>query len=294
MKINKAVTLESHPCFSKAAHGRYGRIHLPVAPRCNVQCNYCVRRFDCVNESRPGVTSRLLSVSEAVDRVARIAERDSRISVIGIAGPGDPLANENTFSTIDAIGRYFPDLHLCISTNGLLLPQNLDRLVGLGISSITVTINAVEPSTAARIYKWVRDGEESLEGVDGARLLLDRQWEGLRRAAALEELLVKVNFVLVPGVNDGEVEDVAFRAGQMGVDLMNIIPMKPQGGFAHLSAPGTEDINEARKICATHVTQMRHCRQCRADAIGRLGEDRDADTETILSRIGEEYCEYVC
>jgi len=152
----------------------------------------------------------------------------------------------------------------------------------------------VEPATAARIYKWVRHEDAMLEGIQGARILLERQWEGIRRAAALPEILVKLNFVLVPGVNDDEVEDVAFRAGGMGVDLMNIIPMKPQGAFAHLPTPGTEDLNEARKICATHITQMRHCRQCRADAIGRLGEDRDADTETIFSQIGEEYCENVC
>ena len=41
-----------HPCFSRGAHFQYGRLHLPVAPSCNIQCAYCDRRFDCPNESQ--------------------------------------------------------------------------------------------------------------------------------------------------------------------------------------------------------------------------------------------------
>ncbi|MGE5894530.1 MAG: nitrogenase cofactor biosynthesis protein NifB, partial [bacterium] len=51
---------KTHPCFSKEAHFKFGRIHLPVAPACNIQCRYCIRKFDCANESRPGVTSTVL------------------------------------------------------------------------------------------------------------------------------------------------------------------------------------------------------------------------------------------
>src|SRR5664279_3378692 len=61
--------LKSHPCFSKEAHTRFGRIHLPVAPACNIQCRYCIRKYDCANESRPGITSRVMTPYEALDRV---------------------------------------------------------------------------------------------------------------------------------------------------------------------------------------------------------------------------------
>jgi len=50
-----------HPCFNADARAKTGRIHLPIAPSCNIQCNYCDRKFDCMNESRPGVTSKLLT-----------------------------------------------------------------------------------------------------------------------------------------------------------------------------------------------------------------------------------------
>ena len=58
--------IKVHPCFSEEAHHRFGRAHLPVAPACNLQCRYCVRKFDCANESRPGVTSRVLSPEQAL------------------------------------------------------------------------------------------------------------------------------------------------------------------------------------------------------------------------------------
>jgi len=59
--MNISRDLSRHPCFNGAVKGSYGRVHLPVAPRCNIRCNYCNRKYDCVNESRPGVTSALLS-----------------------------------------------------------------------------------------------------------------------------------------------------------------------------------------------------------------------------------------
>ena len=43
---------DRHPCFNREAHGRFGRIHLPVAARCNIVCGFCDRRYACVNESR--------------------------------------------------------------------------------------------------------------------------------------------------------------------------------------------------------------------------------------------------
>ena len=66
-----------HPCFSAQAHFRYGRIHLPVAPRCNIRCGYCDRRYDCPNESRPGVTSSLLTPKDAVQRTALALAREA-------------------------------------------------------------------------------------------------------------------------------------------------------------------------------------------------------------------------
>ena len=87
------MNLEQHPCFNRKSHRQYGRVHLPVAPRCNIQCKFCNRLFDCANESRPGVTSALLSPAQAMVYLAEVLKQKPNIKVVGIAGPGDPFAN---------------------------------------------------------------------------------------------------------------------------------------------------------------------------------------------------------
>ena len=130
-----------HPCLSAQAHFRYGRIHLPVAPRCNIRCGYCDRRYDCANESRPGVTSEVISPEAALDRVERALRLDSRLRVAGVAGPGEPLANPATLETLRLIHARFPRLLLCLSTNGLVLSDALPELLDCGVSTLTVTVN---------------------------------------------------------------------------------------------------------------------------------------------------------
>ena len=87
------MDFSKHPCFNDAVRHQYGRIHLPVAPDCNIQCNFCDRRFNCVNESRPGVTTSVLAPHQALGYLEQALVRDPRITVVGIAGPGDPFAN---------------------------------------------------------------------------------------------------------------------------------------------------------------------------------------------------------
>jgi len=284
--------IKTHPCFSEEAHTRFGRVHLPVAPACNIQCRYCVRKFDCANESRPGITSRVLSPDEAMDRTRALVERSDRLSVVGIAGPGDPLVNEPTYVTMRYIHRAYPDITLCVSTNGLLLPDRLAELLASGVRSLTVTINAVTPETVEKVYSWVNYYGTRYEGREAATLLLANQWRGLGNAI-YAGLVVKVNSVFIPGVNDGELPLIAERAGALGADLMNILPLIPQAEFAHLARPSYKDIADMRERCRPFIRQMTHCKQCRADACGILGEDKDMELETLMARIGEEYCEAV-
>jgi nitrogen fixation protein NifB len=284
--------LKTHPCFSVEAHTKFGRMHLPVAPACNIQCKYCVRKYDCANESRPGITSRVLTPTEAVERVEAFVERNDRISVIGIAGPGDPLANEATFETLSALRWGFPHLTLCVSTNGLLLPERLTDLIRAGVKSLTVTINAVLPESAERIYSWVQYRGTRLTGQEAAKTLLANQWVGISNAIEMG-LLVKVNSVYLPGVNDEDLVLVAKRAGELGADIMNVLPLIPQGEFSGLTRPSYAEINAKRDALRPFINQMSHCRQCRADACGTLGEDKDMELELLQSRIGEEYAESV-
>ncbi len=290
-RVNKEF-IKVHPCFTEEAHQKFSRAHLPVAPGCNIQCRYCVRKFDCANESRPGITSRVLTPDEAVGRTRALIERSDRLSVIGIAGPGDPLVNAPTYVVLRHINWEFPDLTLCISTNGLLLSDRLAQLIASGVRSLTVTINAVSPEIAEKIYSWIIYQGRRYTGREAAELLLANQWQGLEKAIEAG-LIVKINTVFIPGVNDGEIPLIAERAGKLGADLMNILPLIPQAEFEHCKRPSHADLDRMRAQCRPFIRQMTHCKQCRADACGILGEDKDMELEALMSRIDEEYSEAV-
>jgi nitrogen fixation protein NifB len=271
-----------HPCFS-GNHQKAGRIHLPVAPGCNIKCGFCERRFDCANENRPGVTSRVLSPEEGLQRVRQIMahpEGGPSMRVVGIAGPGDPLANEKTFDTFRLVKEAFPHLMLCLSTNGLLLPERIDELKELGVHSVTVTVNALTPETGARVYQWVRYQGARLTGEEAAALLLDKQFAGIKAAVAAG-MLVKVNSVYIPGVNDHETLPLAVAARKLGATMMNILPLIPQGIFRNYARPSDLVMDLVRNQAESILSQARHCGQCRADAAGLLGQDIDLSTLQI-------------
>jgi nitrogen fixation protein NifB len=275
--------VETHPCYSETAHLRFARMHVAVAPACNIQCNYCNRKFDCTNETRPGVVSEVLDPEQALRKVKAVAAKIPQLTVMGIAGPGDPLANpKRTFETLERVGREMPGIKLCLSTNGLALPQYVDRLVELGVDHVTITINAVDPHVAAGIYAWAVWEGRRLTGEAAAAILIRQQLKGLSMLVA-RGVLVKVNSVMIPGVNDRHLPAVSRLIRAKGAFLHNVMPLisAPEHGTAFgLSGqrgPTDAELQALRDDCAEGMAVMRHCKQCRADAIGMLGEDRNPE-----------------
>lgn len=270
-----------HPCYNEQAHLYFARMHLSVAPACNIQCGYCNRKFDCANESRPGVVSELLTPEEAISQTRAAAAQILQLSVVGIAGPGDPLANpKRTFETFAGVRKIDGNLALCLSTNGLEVRRQLDSIQQQGISHVTITINAVDPDIGKHIYSWVRYEGKRLSGREAAAVLIEEQLAGLE-ALASKGILCKVNSVLIPGVNDDHLAQVSEAVKARGAIMHNIMPLIVAPGSAFeregMREPTPEELHRVQQQCAAILPVMRHCRQCRADAIGLLGEDRSAD-----------------
>ena len=266
---NQKANHLGHPCFSTGCGEKTGRIHLAVAPGCNISCNYCVRKFDCVNESRPGVTSKVVCPEEALEIVkkAKAGSLGPRLTVVGIAGPGEPLANEKTFETLELIHKHFPDMTLCLSSNGLLVPEKLPRLVELGVQHLTITLNALDGATAEKIYGHVTWQGKMLRGKAGTELLVKNQLDGVKMAAEAG-MNVKVNPVVIPGINDHLLEQIAAEVKQRGAQIHNLLPLIPQGKFAGYQPPSKIELTAIRRTLGQIIPQMSHCQQCRADAIG--------------------------
>ncbi len=279
-----ALDLSRHPCFNDKERHRFGRIHLPVAPKCNIQCNFCDRKSDCVNESRPGVTSAVLSPGQALHYLDRVVEKSPNIAVVGIAGPGDPFANAAaTMETLERVRAKYPEILLCVASNGLNAAPYAQHLAQLQVSHVTLTINAVDPEIGAKVYAWVRPDKRAYRGVEGASLLLDRQLETLRTLKR-HGVTVKVNTIIIPGVNDAHVVEVAKTVAALGADICNCIAICPVEGtpFGALEPPGTAEVAAIRSQAGEHLPLMHHCTRCRADAIGLLGQAMPPETLNIL------------
>lgn len=288
--------VENHPCYSEDAHHYFARMHVAVAPACNIQCHYCNRKYDCANESRPGVVSELLTPDQAVKKTMAVAANIPQMTVLGIAGPGDPLANpERTFETFRRLSEDAPDIKLCVSTNGLALPDSVEELSKHNIDHVTITINTVDPEIGAKIYPWIFWENKRIHGVEGARILIEQQQKGLEMLVA-KGILVKVNSVMIPGVNDKHLAEVSKIVKAKGAFLHNVMPLIAEAehgtfyGVMGQRGPTPDELMDLQDACSGDMNMMRHCRQCRADAVGLLGEDRG--DEFTLDKIEDMEIDY--
>jgi len=283
--LHSSLDFSRHPCFNAKIQGSFGRVHLPVAPKCNIQCNYCSRKYDCVNESRPGVSSNILSPEQALVYMDKVRAAEPRITVAGIAGPGDPFANvDETLRTMLLLRRKYPDLILCLSSNGLGLAPYVHEVADIGVSHVTVTVNGIDPEITKNIYTYVRDGNIVYRHLQAAELLLARQLKAIEMLKS-RGVVVKVNFIAIPGVNDHHAEATAATMAGMGVDLFNCMAMLPNADtpFGDMQEPDKRTMNALRNACERHLPQMRHCKRCRADAVGLLGKDKSGEMAGCLN-----------
>ena len=260
---------KAHPCFNEKMHDKVGRAHVPVAPKCNIFCNFCTRDIND-EENRPGVASCVMDADAAIKHINEVTA-DGPIAVVGVAGPGDSLANEETFEFFEKLAKEQPDLIKCMSTNGLLLPKYADRLAELGVNSVTVTINAIDPDIAVDIYSFIKYEGKVYKGLEAAEILIKNQLEGVEKAAA-NGLVVKVNSVLIPGLNDDLIVEIAKEVKKRGAALMNVLPLIPLAKMKHYQRPDCSMMEKVREEVEEIIPVFRACTQCRADAYGIPGK----------------------
>ncbi|PDT35880.1 MULTISPECIES: nitrogenase cofactor biosynthesis protein NifB [Sinorhizobium] len=272
--------IKDHPCYSEEAHHYFARMHVAVAPACNIQCNYCNRKYDCANESRPGVVSEKLTPDQALRKVVAVANEVPQLSVLGIAGPGDACYDwKKTKATFERVAREIPDIKLCLSTNGLALPDHVGELADMNVDHVTITINMVDPRVGAKIYPWIFHDHRRFTGLEAAKILHERQMLGLEMLTA-RGILTKVNSVMIPGVNDEHLIEVNRWVKDRGAFLHNVMPLISDPahgthyGLTGQRGPRAAELKALQDRLDGGAKLMRHCRQCRADAVGLLGEDR--------------------
>jgi nitrogen fixation protein NifB len=221
-----------------------------------------------------------LKPQQALEHMKEAVKRVNNLSVVGIAGPGDPFANPNeTLETLELVRVHYPEKLLCVSSNGLNILDYIPRLAALNVSHVTITMNAVDPKVGADIYEWIYFDGKSYFGVEGAGLLLQRQTEAVRQLKR-HGIIVKINTVVIPRINEAHVAEVSRYVSELGADIQNCIPLLPVKGtpFAQLDEPSASNMRIVRAKASIYIRQMTHCRRCRADAAGLLGNDLSRET----------------
>lgn len=257
-----------HPCYGPHM-GNAGRIHLPVSAGCNLGCRFCDRAMNDY-EDRPGITSQVITPEESLEIVRKALQLCPEITVVGIAGPGDTLATDYAFQTFRLIKKHFPHLIRCMSTNGLLLDERADEVLEVGIDSLTVTVNAVDPDILSRINKFIIYHGKRYEGREASEILIRNQLAGIKKICDAG-VTVKVNTVLIPDINGSHVETIARTVAELGAEIYNIIPLIPARELKDHKPPTCEDISAAYRGASKYIELFTHCQHCRADAVGIPG-----------------------
>ena len=282
MAISYEELTDKHPCYARGKRGTTGRIHLPISPTCNIECRFCDRRINDY-EQRPGVASTVIKPEEALDVIEKSLELCPAIKVAGIAGPGDTLASDYALQTFRLIKEHYPNLVKCMSTNGLMLAEKAQEVIDTDIDSLTVTVNAVDPEIEAKLNRGILWHGKHYTGVEATEILIQNQLEGIRKVSAAG-ITIKVNTVLVIGINDQHIEEIAKTVKEAGASIYNIIPLIPQHELKNYPAPTCKQIDGARMRAQKYIDVFRHCQRCRADAIGVPGE-KDYGNQVWVSRV---------
>lgn len=186
---------------------RYGRpvdgLRISITQRCGFRCFFCHREGE-VGTPRGEMT---------VEEIAKIAEIAYGFDIrkFKLTG-GEPLVREDVVDIVSAISSLGPLEDLSMTTNGYLLKEVAKPLKKAGLMRVNVSLPSLNPEVFKRIT-----------GVDGLGKVLD----GVKAAAEAGLNPVKLNMVVLKGINEDEVFDMLDFAAEIGAILQLIELEKP-------------------------------------------------------------------
>lgn len=227
----------------EAINAWFEELVLPVAPACNIMCNFCSRDCDCVcNGNSPDNLSKVMTPRQAVNWAVATARRNSRIRSIRISGPGEPLFNNQTFEVLKRLNEELPGYIYSISTNGLLLDEKINDLVKFNVKIVNISINTLRPETIVKLYsRIIKDNEIIVNSDRIAKIICESVISGIRKCTE-NGIKVKINTIYFPGINDMEPMQIASRCRDMGVQSLCIVSSRPRGKMSGLRMPNLLEI----------------------------------------------------
>ena len=187
-------------------------LRVSLTDRCNLRCTYCMPE-----EGLPWLPKPSLLTDDEVVRLIRVAVTDLGITEVRFTG-GEPLLRPGLVDIVRRTAALTPRPRLSLTTNGIGLDRTAEALREAGLDRVNVSLDTLRPEVFARLTRRRRH-------ADVLRGLAAAQAAGLRP--------VKVNAVLLPGLNDDEAPDLLAWALEHGYELRFIeqMPLDPQHGW---------------------------------------------------------------
>ncbi len=170
---------------------RFGRrityLRISVTDRCNLRCVYCM--------PAEGITWQPHEAILRYEEIAQVVEAAARggVSDVRITG-GEPLVRGNLAALVAMLARIPGIEDISLTTNGILLENQVDALAAAGLKRINVSLDTLD---AGKFQRITRGGS------------LDSVLAGIQAAEAAGLALIKINTVVMKGVNDDELEALA-------------------------------------------------------------------------------------
>ncbi len=207
----------------KDAFGReINNLRISVTDRCNYRCRYCMPE-----EGMQWLQRSSLLTFEEIARVARIMA-SLGIRKIRLTG-GEPLMRKELWTLVRLL-RAIPGIEdIALTTNGYFLKEQVHALVEAGLGRINVSLDSLEPSVFNGMVR---------------REVFDRTWDGIEEAATAGLQPIKLNVVVIRGINDGEL--VAFaqlaRERRFVVRFIEFMPLGKDDGWSMEKVVPTREI----------------------------------------------------
>ncbi|MFD0056919.1 GTP 3',8-cyclase MoaA [Streptomyces sp. NPDC127168] len=205
----------------------FGRVatdlRVSLTDRCNLRCSYCMPEEGLQWLAKPD-----LLTDEEIVRLVRIAVTDLGITEVRFTG-GEPLLRPGLIGIVEQCAAMDPRPRMSLTTNGIGLSRAAEALARAGLDRVNVSLDTLRPDVFKRLTRRDRHGDV-LRGLEAAR------------AAGLTP--VKINAVLMPGLNDDEAPELLAWAIKNAYELRFIeqMPLDAQHGWKRTEMITANDI----------------------------------------------------
>lgn len=181
-------------------------MRISITDLCNLRCQYCMP-LEGINKKNH---SDMLSLEE-ITEIVKVASTLG-INKIRITG-GEPLVKKNIVDFVSSISSIKGIEDIALTTNGILLKKYASDLKQAGLKRINISIDSLRP----QLYREITRGGDVNQVLDG-----------IQEALTIELTPVKLNAVIIGGLNEGEVDDFARLTLDNSIDV-RFIELMPVG-----------------------------------------------------------------